>query len=388
MRIAFYAPLKPPDHPVPSGDRQVARLFFRALRLAGHEPVLASRFRSYEGDGDSLRKSRLASFGQQLAEWLLQRYREVPELSPEIWFSYHLYHKAPDWLGPIIADALGIPYVVAEASITPGEARGSWAAGHLAVESALRRADGVIGLNPSDCECVVQLLRDPMRWVAFKPFLDPQTYESKVPAREGPPRLITVAMMRFGDKLASYRLLGDALCRLRDLPWSLEVVGDGPARGEVERALCPLHRRINWSGPLDNRAVAERLAQADIFVWPALNEAFGMAMLEAQASGLPVVAGSGAGVGEIVIPGVSGLLVAPGDPVAFATAVREMMLDHNRRAAFAEAARRHVRLSHDLAAAAGQLAAIIETCASRFNHGHGSAVRHSLVSLKKRPMSS
>jgi len=130
------------------------------------------------------------------------------------------------------------------------------------------------------------------------------------------------------------------------------------------------------------------LAQADIFVWPALNEAFGMAMLEAQASGLPVVAGSGAGVGEIVIPGVSGLLVAPGDPVAFATAVREMMLDHNRRAGFAEAARRQVRLSHDLAAAAGQLAAIIETSASRFNHGHGSAVRHSPVSLEKRPMSS
>ena len=388
MRIAFYAPLKPPDHPVPSGDRQVARLFFRAIRLAGHEPVLASRFRSYEGDGDSLRQLRLAAFGQQLAEWLLQRYREVPELSPEIWFSYHLYHKAPDWLGPIIADALGIPYVVAEASITPEQARGSWAAGHLAVESAVRRADAVIGLNPSDCECVMRLLRDPMRWVAFKPFLDAQIYKSKVPVRDGPPRLITVAMMRFGDKLASYRLLGEALSRLLDLPWSLEVVGDGPARGEVKRALCPLQRRIDWSGPLDNRAVAERLAQADIFVWPALNEAFGMALLEAQASGVPVVAGSSGGVGEIMIPGVTGHLVAPGDPVVFATAVRELMLDHNRRAAFAEAARRHVRLSHDLAAAAGRLAAIIETCASRFKSGHISAVRDSSVSLKIRPMSS
>ena len=48
MRIAFYAPLKPPDHPVPSGDRRVAQLFFEAVRLAGHEPLLASRFRSYD----------------------------------------------------------------------------------------------------------------------------------------------------------------------------------------------------------------------------------------------------------------------------------------------------------------------------------------------------
>ena len=54
MRIAFYAPLKPPDHPVPSGDRQIAQLFLAALRLAGHEPVLVSCFRSFEGYGDAL----------------------------------------------------------------------------------------------------------------------------------------------------------------------------------------------------------------------------------------------------------------------------------------------------------------------------------------------
>ena len=54
MRIAFYAPLKPPDHPVPSGDRRVAQLLLAALRRAGHEPVLASRFRSFEGQGDRL----------------------------------------------------------------------------------------------------------------------------------------------------------------------------------------------------------------------------------------------------------------------------------------------------------------------------------------------
>jgi glycosyltransferase involved in cell wall biosynthesis len=365
MRIAFYAPLKPPDHPVPSGDRRVAQLFFTALRLAGHEPTLASRLRSYEGDGDALRQSRLAGFGRQLAEWLLHRYREVPELAPELWFSYHLYHKAPDWLGPTITDALGIPYVIAEASLTPRQAAGSFAAGHLAVECAVRRADAVIGLNSSDRECILPLLRDPTRWIAFKPFLDARSYERKVRARDGPPRLIAVAMMRFGDKLASYRLLGDAMSRLLDLPWSLEVVGDGPARGEVEKALCPLHRRINWTGPLDERAVAERLAVADIFVWPALNEAFGMAVLEAQASGVPVVAGSNGGVGEIMIPGVTGLLVAPGDPVAFAAAVRELMLDHGRRAAFAEAARRHVWLSHDLSGAADRLAAVIDACVAR-----------------------
>ena len=88
----------------------------------------------------------------------------------------------------------------------------------------------MIGLNSEDRECILPLLREPWRWVAFKPFVDAATY-GRIGEPEGEsPRLIAVAMMRHGDKLASYRLLGDSLSRLLDLSWSLEVVGDGPAR--------------------------------------------------------------------------------------------------------------------------------------------------------------
>ena len=360
MRIAFYAPLKPPDHPVPSGDRQIAQLFLAAMRLAGHEPILASRFRSYEGSGDPVRQARLAALGQRVAERRLRLWREIPEFTPELWFSYHVYHKAPDWLGPPIAGALGIPYVVAEASVTPIQALGPWAAGYRAAESAIRRADAVIGLNSEDRECILPLLREPWRWVAFKPFVDAATY-GRIGEPEGEsPRLITVAMMRHGDKLASYRLLGDSLSRLLDLSWSLEVVGDGPARRDVENALAPLNERVTWMGSLDHASIAERLALADLFVWPACNEAFGMAPLEAQASGLPVVAGADGGVGEIVVSDVTGLLVAPGDARAFAAAVRSVMLDHGRRSAFAKAARERVLLEHDLPVAARRLGVVIE----------------------------
>ncbi|MBL8703575.1 MAG: glycosyl transferase, partial [Rhodospirillales bacterium] len=48
MRIAFYAPLKPPGHPHPSGDRRMARLLVQALRLGGHTVMLASSFRAYD----------------------------------------------------------------------------------------------------------------------------------------------------------------------------------------------------------------------------------------------------------------------------------------------------------------------------------------------------
>jgi glycosyltransferase involved in cell wall biosynthesis len=359
MRIAFYAPLKPPDHPVPSGDRRMAQLLLDAVRMAGHEPLLVSRFRSYDGAGNPVRQARLGAVGRRVAENQLRRWRGSPASAPNLWFSYHVYHKAPDWLGPIVADGLGIPYVVAEASVAPRQVGGSWALGHRATEFAIRQAAIVIGLNPADRECVLPFLQDAGRWVAFKPFLDAGSYGLNARRAGDPPRLITVAMMRAGDKLTSYQILGDALSRLVDLPWSLEVIGDGPARCDVARALATLEGRVSWMGSLDRKSVAERLAAADLFVWPANNEAFGMALLEAQASGLPVVAGAAGGVEEIVLSGSTGLIVPAGDALAFAAAVRSMVIDRGCRSAFGAAARQRVLRDHDLPVAARTLADVL-----------------------------
>jgi len=359
MRIAFYAPLKPPDHETPSGDRRVARLLFDALRLAGHESVLASHLRSFDPLGRAYRQKKLAAHGRQAAERLIARWRTHPETAPGLWFTYHLYYKAPDWLGPQVSAALGIPYVVAEASFAPKRAGGPWDIGHRAVEAALRRADRVIGLNTADRAGVLPLLASPDRFVALPPFLDARPYAAaERPSREAP-QLITVAMMRPGDKLASYRVLGAALAEVLGLSWSIEVIGDGPARAEVTAALAPLGDRVHYTGSLDEVAIAQRLAASDLFVWPAINEAFGMALLEAQASGLPVVAGGSGGVGDVVTDGVTGLLTRPGDANAFAAAVRALITDPARRQKFAIAAHEKVRRDHDLPAAAAQLAAII-----------------------------
>jgi glycosyltransferase involved in cell wall biosynthesis len=361
MRIAFYAPLKPPDHPTPSGDRRVARLLLEALRLAGHQPCVASRLCGYDGIGDPRHQARLEEAARCEVKRLLAGWRHEPRTRPELWFTYHLYYKAPDWLGPAVSAALGVPYLIAEASHAPKRAGGPWQTGHRAVEAALRRADAVFGLNPTDRDCVLPLLRQPQRWIALPPFLDARHYNIP-PTRPGgePPRLIAVAMMRQRDKLASYRLLGAALATLLELSWTLEIVGDGPARAEVESALAPLGDRVRWRGALDDADIAAALRAANLFVWPAINEAFGMALLEAQASGLPVVAGASGGVDAIVAGGVTGLLVPPGDAAAFAAAVRRLLVDHQARAAMGRAARDRVLREHDLPAAAARLAAAIE----------------------------
>ena len=139
MRIAFYAPLKPPDHETPSGDRRVARLLIEALRLAGHEPVLASHLRSFDPIGRAFRQKKLAAHGRQAAERLIDRWRARPDAAPGLWLTYHLHYKAPDWIGPAVSTALAIPYVVAEASFAAKRAGGPWDIGHRAVEGAAPR---------------------------------------------------------------------------------------------------------------------------------------------------------------------------------------------------------------------------------------------------------
>jgi glycosyltransferase involved in cell wall biosynthesis len=373
MRIAFYAPLKPPDHPVPSGDRRMARLLMAALATAGHEPILAARLRSRDGTGDRERQSRLRALGARLAERYLRRVAARPSQRPDLWLTYHPYYKAPDWIGPRVAAALRIPYVVAEASLAEKRSAGEWQIGHGATADALKRADRVIGLNSTDREGVLPVLARPEHWTALLPFLDTGPFDIAVAGRRTAreklaqrwkldpalPWLATVAMMRADVKLESYRLLGAALARCRDLPFQLLVAGDGPARDQAIAALAPVKGRARFLGRLEEPAVPELLAASDLYVWPAIGEAYGLAILEAQAAGLPVVAGDTGGVGDIVAHGVTGLLVPVGDVAAFSAGTAVLIDDWTRRTRMSHAARRKVAASHDLASAARRLDAVL-----------------------------
>ena len=149
MRIAFYAPLKSPDHPVPSGDRQIARALLRALDDAHHDTLIASRLRSFDKHGDAHRQARLQRIGARMAARIVRRWRTTTP-PPEVWLTYHVYHKAPDLIGPVVSRELGIPYVAVEASVTPRQREGPWARGHALAIDAIRRADTIICINPRD----------------------------------------------------------------------------------------------------------------------------------------------------------------------------------------------------------------------------------------------
>jgi glycosyltransferase involved in cell wall biosynthesis len=102
-------------------------------------------------------------------------------------------------------------------------------------------------------------------------------------------------------------------------------------------------------------------ATADLYLWPAINEAYGMAFLEAQATGLPVVAGRTGGVPAVVAAGVTGLLTPIGDAAVFAAAVTRLLQDPAERAHLGAAAAARVAAHHDERAAAHALASALAT---------------------------
>ena len=354
----------------------MARMLIAALRLAGHEVGVASRFRSFDA-GDPERQARLCRLGAGVTERLLRRFNT--EGRPDLWFTYHLYHKAPDWLGPTVASRLGIPYFVAEASFAPKQAGGRWDLGHRAAADAIRRADRLFQINPVDAACLRPLVASPGRLAALPPFLDTAPFraaaaaESRAQARAdsakrfglptGEPWLLSVAMMRRDQKLRSYRCLASALSDLSDQPWRLIIAGSGPAEHEVRAAFAPFGDRVGWAGEMDRATLHRLYRSADLFVWPAIKEAFGMALLEAHASGLPVVAGRSGGVATIVRHGKTGLLVEQGDAEAFAAAVRSLLGDRGRRARMGVAAAARAEREHDIEVAAALLDAHIRAAA-------------------------
>lgn len=358
--IAFYAPMKSPDHPAPSGDRTMARLLMKALRRAGFAPTLASALRSWDGAGDSAFQEGVRRASLAEADRLAARWREAPaEARPRLWFTYHVYYKAPDWIGPRVAEALGIPYVVAEGSRAGKRAGGPWALGHAGAEAALDRADLLLAMTEADREALERARRPTQTIAALPPFLDLDECPpapAAVDRADGAVRLLAVAMMRQGAKLASYRRLAEALARIADDSWTLDIVGDGDARLEVEALFAPLAPRITLRGAIEDRErLAALYAGADLFVWPAVDEAYGMALLEAQAFGCPVLAGAHGGVASVVRDGVTGMLVPPENTAGFAEALRALIRDGARRRRLGEAARAFVHGERGLDSAADRL---------------------------------
>ncbi len=129
-------------------------------------------------------------------------------------------------------------------------------------------------------------------------------------------------------------------------PTDLRVILVGSGAGQALDATAELKRRVAerglearvvFAGPSDR--VEDYLRASDLFVFPSLFEALGIALVEAAACGLPAIASRTGGILDVVEDGDSGLLVPPGDAGALAAALAALAGDEPRRSAMAAAAR-------------------------------------------------
>ena len=248
--------------------------------------------------------------------------------------------------------------MTAEASYSRRRDASGWREWQAPVREAVSIADVNICMTARDRVGLLEIVPG-AKTAMLAPFLDASAFLAVTPTPQ-PGRLVTVAMMRPGDKMDSYRMLAASLALLEDLPWTLEIVGDGPCRPDVEALFAGFAQgRILWHGELSQAEIARTLSRASIYTWPGCGEAYGLAYLEAQAAGLPVVAQAIAGVPEVVLDGRTGLLTPPGDIENHAAAIRALLTDDVKRRELAARAREFVTEERSLEGAAARLKAIL-----------------------------
>jgi glycosyltransferase involved in cell wall biosynthesis len=332
----------------------MARQLVGCLERLGHRVELASTLRAWLPEPDTAALDALRREADAEAARLTSQWRR--DEAPDLWFTYHNYYRAPDLIGPALTARFGVPYVVAEGSYARKRDLDGWAAHQAAAVVGLRHADLHLCFTPRDRQGLLDVAAAD-RLADFPPFIDVPPERPRPATAAGPVRLATVGMARPGKKLENLRQLAGVMARLDDLDWRLDVVGGGAGLDEARAAFARFaDGRVTFHGEKPRECVLALLAQADLFVWPGFEEAYGLVYLEAQAMGVPVVARDEGGVAAVMRAGVTGLLTPPGDDAAFAAAIAGLIADPAGRRRMGEAAARFARGERSLDAAAARLA--------------------------------
>jgi len=156
-------------------------------------------------------------------------------------------------------------------------------------------------------------------------------------------------------------VLFNALEGLKDLSWTLTLVGDGPQRLELETMVQEkgIADRVSFKGWLERGELSQYYQESNIFVFPSRHEGMPNAVLEAMASGLPIIATEIAGNEELIIPGKTGLLVPSEDPGLLAQALTDLLTDPTQRMQMGLAARKRVETHYTWDSVARQYLSII-----------------------------
>jgi len=177
--------------------------------------------------------------------------------------------------------------------------------------------------------------------------IDTQKFAFRGPCPAGP--AIVVARLAAGKNIDAL-IQATALVRGQIPQFHLRIVGDGPCRSALEALAAELGIRehVDFTGEVDN--VPQQLQQASMFVLPSLSEGVSLSLLEAMATGLPVVATRVGGNLEVVQEGETGFLVPVEQPAKMAEVMIRLAADAELARRMGTAGRRRVETKFDVRA--------------------------------------
>jgi len=160
---------------------------------------------------------------------------------------------------------------------------------------------------------------------------------SKLQIEEDEKVIIFVGTLR-PVKGVKYLIQAMNIIRQEDAKVRLLLVGDGEEKQSLERLVkeLGLEEAVKFVGEVPNEKVPQYMVASDILVLPSLSEGFPNVLLEAMASGLPIVATNVDGVPEIISHDENGLLVEPGDSHQLAEAILSLLQNDDMRRTFSQ----------------------------------------------------
>lgn len=254
---------------------------------------------------------------------VLECWRAFKRFKPDI---VHVHSTKAGLVGRIAAKLAGLPVVFTAHgwAFTEGIAEKSRKLAELLEKCAAHFSDAIICVSEYDRQLALRMgVGNALLLTRIHNGVPEISADQRsIHQSAGPPRIICVARL---DAQKDHWLLLDALAIAKDLPWVLELIGDGPLTQAVKQKTrdLGLADRVKFSGLCND--VPLRLAASDVFVLASGWEGLPLSILEAMRAGLPVVASDVGGVSESVTDDVTGFLVPKGDKETFADRLMRLL---------------------------------------------------------------
>lgn len=262
---------------------------------------------------------------------------------PDIFFTYHLHHQAPDPLSPMLAKALRKPFFIYEAFSPETSSPIHHLPSRFINQMSFKIADHIFTdkmLNNPQLLDIVSA----EKITYIPPSIDLSLYEKSSPDQYtlrqelGIPKeeiiISSVAMLRPGNKTESVQFLIECLSELRQEGLSFTYIhaGGGKNLNKItQQAQSNLKEKYHILGTLSSNKVRRVFSESDLFAFPGINEDFGLVYLEAQASQLPIVAFDNEGIAESVLKEQSAFLTPLMKKKPYKEALKKLILNSDLR---------------------------------------------------------